>query len=1155
MMACARRAAIAILLLVIGCDAEQVETTDPGSADTAASDGRRELSDAELDAMRALEPERAARALAEVEARFAQRDPHLEFRIERSTTTRLGDAHVLVQQVYRGIPVEQRDLLVIVGTDDKIRVLGEPDHFDGVSVPAPSALDPAHAWAFQHGATLSGARERRLQPVFERRLRPGASGGNAADWENVVVGFESGTRVEVRGGDDYDGARALFVRDRDGAVVERDVPTHAFVPTDLRGYFAHTTEYPLTYKDDTWDLYRLQDGFGNTVQSNAAVYFSVDNIWGDGQLYYGQGGTTVNGETAGADAMISVWAASKMYQMVYRQVVKPTTVLVHASIKGAENYVGDGAADPDHRFIRCGYVDLTSDVLTPMTDIEVIGHEYGHLALRDKTGIEWSGAGLGELDGIGEASADIFGLNAHFYMQDALHPFCARRAGGLGPLICTWPRTLSITDNWVFGDISNQPAAVRSFIDPKIKEWTADIATTPGHEAGGPLRRMYYFLSVGVQQGGLCLNCYYGDGNNVPQRTSFYLPQGLAGLGVDVANKIWWHTIDGLYIKQATDYASYREAMLQATTDLYGKYSTEYRAVEDAWAAVNVGKPADRTPPELELMTGLTLKSGDYMEARATDENGVASVEFYLSAPGYGDLKPIGVATTAPYRIVVDSLPTYTYTLTIEAWDTRGNRATRTYYPVTFDDAVPTIALADVTPCAPATSEWCGDYRTQRIYRVTASALSQIQSVSLMRDGMPVGTYAGSSHDFIVSYTVGGEHLLRGSTLNQVGTANYTAWQTYNIDLTPPEVTRDVVIAQSINAWTQEYVDKLVEMDYCAKDPSGMALRSGKQRIDFFMDGTPYTAEERDGHPAGCPSYYIRNVPAGQHSFLVRIYDKWGNYAEAASTVNVVAVKPFVHLYPVYVDPAVLGKIDVNGWYNSTGDNIASIAYYVCRQGSTCTLEKSDSIPPGPAPVGSIEFHYETLSLWPGETYKVQITVTGTNGTSTTVESTWFTIPTTVTTPPPPPTEHVYNEVEPNDGYFWSDTLYGNYNVPPSDTTIIRGSAGQSSTDMFLLTAPAGESVCIAGARYNDSYGTVAAWVFWYRTDGTLIYNAPDVANSPEEITEGDFRCYGPGALSDPAFDGKYYLYVQGPFSTPDDYEFQIKYISDTNFAPPAPSL
>ena len=284
------------------------------------------------------------------------------------------------------------------------------------------------------------------------------------------------------------------------------------------------------------------------------------------------------------------------------------------------------------------------------------------------------------------------------------------------------------------------------------------------------------------------------------------------------------------------------------------------------------------------------------------------------------------------------------------------------------------------------------------------------------------------------------------------------------------------------------------------------------------------------------------------------IYDKWGNYAEAARTVTVVAVAPTVFLQPVYVDPAVLGKIDVSGWYISTGTNIASIEYYVCREGGACTLETSEPPPVGPG--GAINFHFETLDLWPGETYKVQITVKGTNGTSKTVESTWFTMPTTVTTPPPPPAEHVYNEVEPNDGYFWNNALWGNYNVPPADTTIIRGSAGQSSTDMFLLTAGAGKSVCIAGARYNDSYGTVAAWVFWYRAgDGSLIYGSPNVADSPDDITEGDFRCYGPGALGDPAFDGKYYLYVQGPFSTPDDYEFQIKYISDTSFAPLAPSL
>ena len=441
------------------------------------------------------------------------------------------------------------------------------------------------------GVKLAGAGERWLQPVFERRLRAGASGGNATDWENVVVRFDSGTRVPVDGGSDYLGPRELFVRDRDAIVVERALPAQAFAVADLRGNFAQTTERVATTLD-TSGQYSLTDQWSNTVREGAALYTGVDNTWGDSALYSGGGGMTTNGETAAADAFISVWAISKMASIVYGQTVKPTTTRVHFPMKGANSVVEAGGVWT----IYVGYADLSAAVKEPLTDIEVVGHEYGHNIIADKTGL-LSSTALGEQGGILEGSADIFGMNAGFYMGSALNPFCLYHK--VLPPRCTWTRTLSITNDWVFGNRSHFAGALRSFMDPKVDAWSPSITSVEAHEAGGPLRRMYYFLSVGVLGQGPWV---MSDDPARPQRHSIFLPQGLTGLGVDVASKIWWHTIDGLYIAASTDYASYRALMLQAATTLYGEHSQQYKAVEDAWAAVNVGQPADRTGPQVDLV-------------------------------------------------------------------------------------------------------------------------------------------------------------------------------------------------------------------------------------------------------------------------------------------------------------------------------------------------------------------------------------------------------------------------------------------------------------------------------------------------------------------------------------------------------------------------
>src|SRR5262249_27866216 len=151
--------------------------------------------------------------------------------------------------------------------------------------------------------------------------------------------------------------------------------------------------------------------------------------------------------------------------------------------------------------------------------------------------------------------------------------------------------------------------------------------------------------------------------------------------------------------------------------------------------------------------------------------------------------------TAAPWRVIVGGWPTTdTYTLTVVATDTRGNRATRTFSPLTFDDSVPTVSLTDVTPCSPATSEWCGDYRTQRTYRVSAADFSGIGNVSLAVDGPTVAIQYTSSYDFVVNYnpfTANGDHSLRGSAQDTLGNTNSTPWQTYHIDLAPPALTRD----------------------------------------------------------------------------------------------------------------------------------------------------------------------------------------------------------------------------------------------------------------------------------------------------------------------------------------------------------------------------
>src|SRR5690348_10715424 len=111
-----------------------------------------------------------------------------------------------------------------------------------------------------------------------------------------------------------------------------------------------------------------------------------------------------------------------MMRMVYGETtLKPTTAHVHYGATGAfASLVGSPVVSYS---IELGYADFSAPVKEPLTDIEVVAHEYAHNIIEDKTGL-LAAPDLGELGGVFEGSADIFGLNASFYLPSALEPRC-----------------------------------------------------------------------------------------------------------------------------------------------------------------------------------------------------------------------------------------------------------------------------------------------------------------------------------------------------------------------------------------------------------------------------------------------------------------------------------------------------------------------------------------------------------------------------------------------------------------------------------------------------------------------------------------------------------------------------------------------------------
>jgi len=223
---------------------------------------------------------------------------------------------------------------------------------------------------------------------------------------------------------------------------------------------------------------------------------------------------------------------------------------------------------------------------------------------------------------------------------------------------------------------------------------------------------MFYFLSQGTQPALID-----------PDRSSTYLPGGMDGIGIDAAGHIWYRAIES-YVAFTADFtfAKVREACLHSATDLYGLNSTEDKAVQDAFAAINVGPPADHSGPGITMTYSPTyaaepgnavftitlgdtsgLKSYSYAfsgvsntgatKAWSSNTGGIIklpwarsnnTVVLGISPPPVTYQKPLTYPKGGP-----DGISGYYYTITVKATDIAKNTTTATF---TADVTDPTVA-------------------------------------------------------------------------------------------------------------------------------------------------------------------------------------------------------------------------------------------------------------------------------------------------------------------------------------------------------------------------------------------------------------------------------------------------------------------------------
>ncbi|MFJ5151720.1 M4 family metallopeptidase [Streptomyces sp. NPDC088353] len=204
----------------------------------------------------------------------------------------------------------------------------------------------------------------------------------------------------------------------------------------------------------------------------------------------------------------------------------------------------------------------------PLVALDVTGHELTHGVVDATAGlgptfVDSAGNQYGEPGSLNESLADIFGSGVEFHANNPKNPPNYLIGEKLG-LAQKFLRRL------------DRPSLDR--LEGAIDYWSPEVYFTEVHAGSGVSSHAYYLLAEGSGSkriGAVTYNSPTYDG----------LP--VKGIGRTKATAVFYRALTR-YMVSTTDFHDARVATLKAAKDLYGATGTEYKAVDRAWAAVNV---------------------------------------------------------------------------------------------------------------------------------------------------------------------------------------------------------------------------------------------------------------------------------------------------------------------------------------------------------------------------------------------------------------------------------------------------------------------------------------------------------------------------------------------------------------------------------------
>ncbi|MCF3137026.1 M4 family metallopeptidase [Streptomyces olivochromogenes] len=291
--------------------------------------------------------------------------------------------------------------------------------------------------------------------------------------------------------------------------------------------------------------YNLNHGSSGT----GTLYSQTNDTWGNG--------TNSNAATAGADAHYGAAVTWDFYKNTFnRSGIKNDGVGAYSRVHYGNSYVN---AFWDDGCFCMTYGDGSGNS-KPLTAIDVAGHEMSHGVTANTARLNYSG----ESGGLNEATSDIMGTGVEF---------AANNSSDVGDYLIG--EKIDINGNGTPLRYMDKPSKDGASKD----SWYSGIGGVDVHYSSGPANHFFYLLSEG--SGTKVIN---GVTYNSP--TADGLP--VTGIGRAKALQIWYRALTTKWTS-TTNYAGARTGALAAAGELYGTTSTEYKAVQDAWAGVAVG--------------------------------------------------------------------------------------------------------------------------------------------------------------------------------------------------------------------------------------------------------------------------------------------------------------------------------------------------------------------------------------------------------------------------------------------------------------------------------------------------------------------------------------------------------------------------------------